>query len=411
MAQQHEANFDAERQQANQLWLAGKHLEALPLCEDLCRQDQAIPVFAERHGFALLEKSEIAADPKIKANLEGQGLGELNRAQRLGDNSALLMQTLYSYSKTPIGVTIGAPMGALPLTVGYTHQGSAEAQAYFHQAEVVFGQHNFAEAVPLYVKAAETDTQWYVAALDAGDSYYQMQDSKNAGIWFAKAVTIDPDRETAYRYWADSLNASGDKMGAKAKYIEAVVAEPYANTTWIRLAAWAKGTQKQFVIPRVQRPNYVTEYGKLKVDPALETETGDGHASWLVYERTRVAHGGLTPAQWIMAGATKVNGEFTPNGYVHTLDEETDALNAMLADVQKKIVFGTVMEDRLEAGIKTMLRLQKLGFLEPFVMLNFHDAGLRHGYPAYRVAHRELLVRYLNTVVTPDGVQLVDPKD
>jgi hypothetical protein len=34
-------------------------------------------------------------------------------------------------------------------------------------------------------------------------------------------------------------------------------------------------------------------------------------------------------------------------------------------------------------------------------MLNFHDAGLRHGYPAYRTAHREALVKYLNQVVAP----------
>jgi tetratricopeptide (TPR) repeat protein len=404
-AQSHEANFDSERQQANQLWLAGKHLDVLPLYEDLCRQDQTIPVFAERHGLALLEKSENSADPKTSADLEGQGLGELNRAQRLGDNSPMLVQTLYAHSKTPIGAAVGAPMGALPLTVGYTHHGSAQAQALFRQAEVVFGRQDFAGAAPLYVKAAEADAQWYTAALCAGDTYYRMHDSQNAGVWFAKAAAIDPDRETAYRYWADSLNASGDKMGAKAKYIDAVVAEPYVNTTWIRLAAWAKEMQRQFLPPRVQRPNYITENGKLKVDPTLETEMGDGHASWLVYERTRVAHGGLTPGQWIMAGASKANGEFTPNGYVHTLDEEMGALNAMLADVQHKITTGTVTEDRLEPGIKSLLMLQKRGLLEPFVMLNFHDAGLRHGYPAYRAAHRDFLVRYLNSVVTPDEVR------
>jgi hypothetical protein len=84
---------------------------------------------------------------------------------------------------------------------------------------------------------------------------------------------------------------------------------------------------------------------------------------------------------------------------VHTLDEEMAALNAMLDDVQKKVAAGTVTVAKMEPGIRAMLELRKNGFLEPFVMLNFHDAGLRHGYPAYRAAHRDVLVRYLNSVV------------
>jgi hypothetical protein len=86
---------------------------------------------------------------------------------------------------------------------------------------------------------------------------------------------------------------------------------------------------------------------------------------------------------------------------VHTLDEEMEALNAMLADVQKKLAAGTVTEQKLDPGIKDLLTLQKLGYLEPFVVLNFHDAGLRHGYPAYRAQHKDLLAKYLNNVVAP----------
>ena len=102
-----------------------------------------------------------------------------------------------------------------------------------------------------------------------------------------------------------------------------------------------------------------------------------------------------------MAGATGANGQFTPNGYVHTLNEEMAALNAMLADVQKKMSAGKVTEAKLDPGIRAMMAMQKMGLLEPFVLLNFHDAGLRYGYPAYRAQHRELLAKYLNTVVAP----------
>jgi tetratricopeptide (TPR) repeat protein len=393
------------QRQADELYVSGKHQEALPLYADLCEQDQTIAVFAERHGTLLLEKAEVTEDAKAKTELAEQGLAELNRAQRLGDNSPLLVQTLYNASKTPVGAAVGAPMGMLPLTVGYTDAGSAKAQALFDQGEQAFGQQNFAEAAKLYVKAANADPQWYMAALDAGDSYFRMKDWKAAGVWFGKAATIDPDRETAYRYWGDALWASGDKMGAKAKFVDAIVAEPFVGSTWSKLQQWAGATGTPFIIVRVHRPEFTTPGGKLKVDPALETETGDGHASWLVYERVRVARGAPAAGQLMMAGASMANGEFTPKGYVHSLNEEMDALNAMLDDVQKKVAAGTVTDAKMEPGIRAMLELRKNGFLEPFVMLNFHDAGLRHEYPAYRAAHREVMVRYVNAVVAPGVVQ------
>jgi len=404
-APQHKSSFDAERLQADEAFVHGKHQEALPLYEDLCEQDQTVAVFAERHGLLLLEKAETTTDPKERGELQGQGIAELQRAQKLGDNSPLLVQTLYNASKTPAGAAIGAPMGMLPLTVGYTHAGSAAADALYQQGEQAFTQGNFAAAAPLYVKAAQADPQWYVAALSAGDSYFRMKDFKNAGVWFAKAVTIDPDRETAYRYWGDALWASGDKMGAKAKFEDAIIAEPFTGGTWSKLEQWAGATKTPFIVVRVHRPEFTTPGGQLKVDAALEKEAGDGHSSWLVYERVRVQHGAATPGQLIMAGASTANGEFTPNGYVHTLDEEMAALNAMLDDVEKKMAAGTVTEAKMEPGIRAMLELRKNGFLEPFVMLNFHDAGLRHGYPAYRAGHRDVMVRYLNSVVAPGMVK------
>lgn len=404
-APQHRPEFEAERLQADELFVHGKHQEALPLYADLCQQDQTVPVFAERHGLLLLEKAEVTTDPKQKDELNEAGLAELRRAQRMGDNSPLLVQTLYNASKTPMGAAVGAPMGMLPLTVGYTHTGSASAQPFFEQGEQAFGHQDFAAAAAGYRKASEADPQWYFAALNAGDSYFRMKDWKDAGEWFAKAVAIDPNRETAYRYWGDALWASGDRMGAKAKFIDAIIAEPFVGSTWSKLQQWAGATQTPFIIVRVHRPEFTTPDGKLKVDPALETETGDGHASWLVYEQVRVAHGARTAGQLIMAGASTANGEFTPSGYVHTLDEEMAAVNAMLDDVQRKVAAGTVTEATMEPGIRAMLELRRQGFLGPFEMLNFHDAGLRHEYPAYRAAHRELLVRYMNAVVAPGVVQ------
>jgi tetratricopeptide (TPR) repeat protein len=404
-AAHHQANFDALRQQANTLFLAGKSVDAVPLYEELSRQDPTIGVFAERHGVGLLAKADLTSDPKVKGELRAQGLAEIRRAQALGDNSPYVDSVLNAASKTPAGAAAGAPLGMPQPTVGYTHVGSAKAQPLYAQAEQAFAQQNWAAAAPLYVKASQTDPQWYMPALNAGDAYFHLKDWKNANVWFGKAVAIDPNRETAYRYWGDELFAAGDRMGAKAKYVSAIIAEPYTAVTWAKLEEWAKVTKTPFVILRVKRPEFTTPNGSLKVDTALEKETGDGRSSWLVYERVRAAHGATAAGQLKMAGAVGANGEFTPSGYVHTLDEEMAALNAMLADVQKNMAAGTVSQQKLDPGIKDMLTLQRIGYLEPFVMLNFHDAGLRHGYPAYRSSHQDLLVKYLNNVVAPGFVR------
>lgn len=398
---QHQANFDQERKQADALYLAGKTLEALPLYEDLTKQDPTIPVFAERYGTGLLAKADVTADPKTKNELMSAGIAQIRRAQSLGDTSPYVASILNAASKTPANAALNAPLGIPPLTVGYTHVGSEKAQVWYAQAEQAFAQDNFAAAAPLYVKAAQADPQWYMPALNAGDAYFHLKDWKDANLWYGKAVAIDPDRETAYRYWGDELFAAGDRMGAKAKYVDAIIAEPFTAATWSKLEEWARVTKTAFIILRVKRPDFTSQNGALKVDAALEKETGDGRSSWLVYQRVRVAHGAPAAGQLKMAGAVGVNGQFTPTGYVHTVDEEMDALNAMLADVKQKLAAGTLTLAKLDPGIKDMLTLQRLGYLEPFVVLNFHDAGLRHGYPAYRASHRDLLVKYLNNVVAP----------
>jgi tetratricopeptide (TPR) repeat protein len=205
----HEPNFDSERKQANELFLAQKPLEALPLYEDLCHQDPTVAVFAERHGAGLLAKQATLSDPAAQLKVRLQAINELKRAQSLGDNSAYIRAVLSAGAKT----IQGAIIAGIPLTVGYTYAGKPDAQAVFHQAEAAFGRSDWAGAVKLYTQAAALDPAWYDAALYAGDTYFRLKNGPDAGIWFAKAIAIDPDRETAYRYWGDALFQTGDPMG------------------------------------------------------------------------------------------------------------------------------------------------------------------------------------------------------
>ena len=388
----HESNFESERKQADELFLAQKPLEALPLYEDLCRQDPTVAVFAERHGAGLLAKAITLSDPSDQMKVHVQAINEIKRAQKLGDNSAYVRAVLNADSKT----LVGAILSGIPLTVGYTYHGKPEAQAVFHEAEAAFGRSDWATAAKLYVQAAGLDPGRHDPALYAGDSYFRVKDGANAGVWFAKAIAIDPERETAYRYWGDALFQAGDQAGAREKFVEAVVVEPYGNPPILELGQWAQRTGHQLVKPAITRPEFTTPGGTLQIDPQLAASAQDGRSSWIVYQQYRVAHGARTLNQLIVAGGSDANAVVTPSEYRHTVAEEHAALRAMLADIDAKLRSGALTEANLDPSIRNIRSLEKANALGAWVAINAADAGIRSDYADYRAHHRQHLVDYVN---------------
>jgi tetratricopeptide (TPR) repeat protein len=388
----HDANFDSERKQADELFLATKPLEALPLYEDLCRQDPTVAVFAERHGAGLLAKEATLSDPSARLKVHMEAIKEIKRAQSLGDNSAYVRTVLNADSKTPVG----AILAGIPLTVGYTYHGKSEAQPVFHDAEAAFGQSDWTAAAKLYVQAATLDPIWYDPALYAGDSFFRMKNVSDAGLWFAKAIAIDPDRETAYRYWGDALFQSGDREGARQKFVEAVVVEPYGKPAFSELGQWAQRTGHQLVRPAITRPEFTTPEGVLRIEPELAASVKDGRSSWVIYQQFRVAHGARTLNQPIVAGGSDANAVVDPSGYRHTVAEEHAALRAMLSDVDAKLKAGTLIEADLDPSIRNIRNLEKANALGAWIAINAADAGIRSDYPDYRAHHRQHLIDYVN---------------
>jgi len=385
--------FDSERKQADELYLAGKPLEALPLYEDLCRQDPTIALFAERHGAGLLAKEATIADPKERLRVHQAAIDEIKRAQSLGDNSNYVRIVLDAESKS----FVGAVITNIPLTAGYTYQGKPEAQAVFRQAEAAFGRSDWPTAIQLYMQAAALDPAWYNPALYAGDSYYRIKDSTNAGLWFAKAIAIDPDRETAYRYWGDALYQAGDQAAARTKFVEAVVAEPYGKAAFAELGQWAQRNGHKVVTLAINRPDFHIKDGRLDIDPDLAASTRDGRSSWIIYQQYRVDHGAGTLNQFIVAGGSDRNAVITPSGYRHTIAEEHAALRAMLADIDAKLKDGTLLEADLDPSIRNIRILEKSNSLGAWIAINAADAGIRSDYPSYRANHRKHLIDYINT--------------
>lgn len=388
----HDTNFESERKQADELFLAVKPLEALPLYEDLCRQDPTIAVFAERYGAGLLAKEATLSDPSTRMEVHLQAIKEIKRAQTLGDNSPYVRAILNEDSKT----LVGAILAGIPLTVGYTYQGKPEAQPAFHDAEAAFGRSDWPAAAQLYIQAATLDPTWYDPALFAGDSFFRMKNETDAGLWFAKAIAIDPDRETAYRYWGDALFQSGDRDGAREKFVEAIVAEPYGTPPFSELGQWAQRTGHQLVKPSIARPDFTTPQGILRIDPELAASTKDGRSSWIIYQQFRVAHGARTLNQLLVAGASDANAVVQSTEYRHTIAEEHAALRAMLSDIDAKLKAGTLIEANLDPSIHNIWSLEKANVLGAWIAINAADAGIRSDYPDYRAHHRKHLTDYIN---------------
>jgi tetratricopeptide (TPR) repeat protein len=392
-APQHEANFDAKRAQANKLVLEEKYLEALPLYADLCRQDQTNPAFAERYGIGLIKKAGTLPEGPEKKALNEQAFSELYRAQKLGDNSPLLQSILATQTKSGIGVVLAN----IPLTVGYTHKPDPQAKTILDQAEIAFNKNDLDAALPLYQQAAQLDPAWYAPDLYAGDVAFRQNKPDEAEAWLKKAISIDPNRETAYRYLGDVLLLKlHDLPAAKLEYEQAVIAEPYNKATTLGLQKWAAAAHQTYSPPQVTRPGYQTDHGVLVPNPTLAVDTATGRADWLLYAKVRIAHGGLTPGQFIVAGGTSATGVLTPSGYRHSLTEEMDSLTTMLSTLRQQLKEGTVSQSTLDPSLKTLLELQSAELLEPWILLTVPDAGLRQDYFTYRPAHRAQLKAYLD---------------
>src|SRR5262249_29636878 len=126
----------------------------------------------------------------------------LIRSQEMGDDSNLTQVTLEALSSSD---NTQIPFSAIK-----------EAEAAIREGEQAFVRGDLDGALASYEKALKLDPKLYEAPLYAGDMYFKKGHSttdpktrdellEKSGEWFAKAIAINPDRETAYRYWGDAL--------------------------------------------------------------------------------------------------------------------------------------------------------------------------------------------------------------
>ena len=306
-----------EAARANALYQAGKRPEALPLYEDLTKANPNEQLYFERLADCLGAEAVQLSDPAHVKAIRIRERDAAKRAVELGDTAEFVrsMATLDPDK---------------PLYSGIVSQG----KALLEEAEKAYTAGDFPRAMAKYEAAAEADGKLYEAPLFAGDTAYVQKDLPTAAHWFARAIAIDPNRETAYRYWGDAIMKLGnDPAAAKEKFIDAIVAEPYSKFAWQGLQQWAQIEKGVVLAPKIDRPAApVVDASKpgninINLDPnATDEKQHPGASAWLMYPMARARFRG-----------DEFKKDFPgEKEYRHTLKEEDDALSLVVTVLEGK---------------------------------------------------------------------------
>jgi tetratricopeptide (TPR) repeat protein len=363
-----QTNYEADRDRALQLFSDSKLTEALPLLEKLAKEKPTDAEVTFGLGFCLLAKAN--TDPNIAARKGGRKRAReiLVRAQELGFSHPLLHSLLEAFR--PDGEKVE------------TFSDNKQADEAMQTGEAAFVQGDFDQALAQYKKALEFDPRLYEAALFVGDMYNKKGEPELGTEWFAKAVAINPYRETAYRYWGVGLMKQGKKLEARDKFIEAYITEPFNRLAVNNLVEWGSANEITVDHPQIDIPaNVVTNDGKtnITIDDRALTKKNDRSAAWMMYALKRSVWANEKFAKTYPAEKT----------YRHSLAEEVDGLRAALSTA------GNDSAIKLEPSLAVLWKLNEAGLLESYVLLAQSDQGIARDYPEYLKTNRDKLRRYV----------------
>jgi len=382
-----QAQDPAERQRALDAYESQNMVAALPLLEKVALAYPNDPVILSRLGFALYSNSVEEKNPALRQQLRDRARTVLQKSQSLGDESNLTKMALDALS--------GPDSTQIPFS------NIQAAEAAIREGEAAFVRGDMDKAIAAYKRALDSDPQLYDAALYAGDAefkkgygstdpQFRAEHFDAAGVWFARAIRINADRETAYRYWGDALDAAGKTEAARDKFVEAIIADPYNQNTYVGLTQWAERHRVQLGHPQIEPPVAPANRNgqtTINIDPQSLNST-DGSSNWLMYSLTRVA--------WAKSDFFKNYPAET--AYRHSLKEEAAALRVVAEACTKDLRAGKVKT--LEPSLAMLVKLNEDGFVEAYVLFARPDRGIARDYPAYRTANREKLKQYwLNVVI------------
>jgi tetratricopeptide (TPR) repeat protein len=383
---QGDAAYQAKRQQAMQLFDQGKRLEALPLLEDLMREDAGDQEVVVALAASLVRHASTLTDQQAAGK-------ERLRAKDLLAKSG---------SFSPLAQNLLQLLREMPENGDIQFSKNPAVEQAMRAGEAAFSRRDFDEAIKNYFKAVELEPKNYAAVLFIGNTFYKKNDFAKAGEWYEKATQLDPNIETGYRYYAEMLANQGDMARARRMMILAAVAEPYNRMVWRDLKAWANvnhvALDSTYVgIPAPNKDELAREAKfnliEPKVFPDPEPKPKDVSDAWQAYHSVR--------AKWKQGGKFK---QHFPReaAYRHSLAEEVEALTAainVLEKLRRDIDTAELITE--DQSLLLLLKLHQAGLLEPYVLFRAGDEGIAKDYSAYRATNRGKLEEYMDKFVVP----------
>jgi tetratricopeptide (TPR) repeat protein len=367
-----QANTDtsdqAKRQKAVALFNQGKRLEALPFLEELTQKDPQDAELLVALAASLIDHAATLSNQEAaKERFRARDL--VQKAWELGNTS-------------PLAENLRQLLSGLPANGAIKFSTNPAVEQIMNVGEAAFARRDFDEALKDYGKALEIESTNYSAVLFTANTYDRKNEFAKAGEWYERAMRLDPDVETAYRYYADMLAKQGDMAKARAMLVHAAVAEPYNKIVWREIRAWATINNVEF------NPVYV---GIPK--PKDDIHSPDINSAWRTYFFVREGwrNGGRFQKQLPQESE-----------YRHSLPEESEALTAAAKALEK------LKQDKKTADLVTgdpvaglLLKLHEAGVLEPYVLFSLGDDGIAKDYKSYRAKNRAKLEEYMDKFVMP----------
>jgi len=371
---------DPRRRRAEELYIQGKFVDAMPLFEALSAEHPSDLAVREGWAWCLFQSAGTLPDPQQRKSARARARTIAVEAKGLGDNSQLLQLMLEQPEDGGSEVAFSD---------------SKEVDTAMKAAEADFSRGELDKAREGYMRALLMDPNNYDSALFIGDVYFKQHVYGSAGESFARAIQIDQNRETAYRYWGDALVAMGKENEARSKFIEGIIADPYTRRSWTGLQNWLQRNKVELNNVQLKDGAAVTEKDDKNItitidDSSLKKKNDPNGLAWMTY--------GMGRASW---HGDRFKKEF-PNEpkYRHTLKEEADSLGLMITVLKEQKNYPKKLKD-LDPSLQSLIKIQETGFLEPFVLINRADAEIAQDYPPYRASNRDQIRRYLDEFMVP----------
>ena len=370
-----EASDQEKRQKAVALFSQGKRLEALPLLEELVQENPQDAELLVDLGASLIEHAATLADRDAAAKERFRARDLVQKAWELGNAS-------------PLTENLRQLLRDLPANGAIRFSDNPAVERDMNDGEAAFARRDFAAALTAYAKALELEPTNYSAALFTANAYDRMNDFARAGQWYERTMRLNPDIETAFRYYADMLARQGDMDKARSMLIRAAVAEPYNKIVWREIRAWALINKTAFKLVYLPIPRVAKDDGSIEASgqpPQLLS-------AWRAYH--------AVIADWRKGG--KFEKQFPQEAYRHSLPEESEALTAAA------MVLQTLRQDEKSAELVTgntvaglLLKLHEAGLIGPYVLFSLGDDGIARDYKAYRAVNRAKLEEYMDKFIMP----------